>query len=90
MPQCSNCPHPAHARYDFGSKCLTPQSAYLCEVCGLQIRSQMGVHIVYASGFLRIEEVSNVGNLKEQPHAPLDQREQGHGPEGDDANDVQR
>jgi recombinational DNA repair protein RecR len=104
LPQCANCPHPAHARYDFGSKCLTPRSAYLCEVCGLQVRSQMGVHIVYASGFLRIEElekceivshllgqeVSNIGNLKEQPHAPLDHREQGHGPEGDDANDVQR
>jgi hypothetical protein len=84
LVQCANCPHPAHARYDFGSKCLTPRSAYLCEVCGLQVRSQMGVHIVYASGFLRIEE------LEEQPHAPLDQREQSHGPEGDDASYVQR
>lgn len=44
----------------------------------------MGVHIVYASGFLRIE------SLEDQPHATLDQREQGHGPEGDDANNVQR
>jgi hypothetical protein len=69
LVQCANCPHPAHARYDFGSKCLTPRSAYLCEVCGLQVRSQMGVHIVYASGFLRIE------GLEEQPHAPLDQRQ---------------
>jgi hypothetical protein len=57
MPQCSNCPHPAHARYDFGSKCLTPQSAYLCEVCGYQLHQTMGVHIVYASGFLRVEEL---------------------------------
>ena len=68
-------PHPAHARYDFGSMCLTPRSAYLCEVCGLQVRSQMGAHIVYASGFLRIEEVSNYWKLSEhQPHGVVDQR----------------
>lgn len=101
MPECTECSAPAHARYSWGYHGIQPRSELLCEQCGLIVRGFMGPYIVHAYGFLNIDSVESIGNvanekfpiignLEDQPYAPLDQRQGQHGEEQDLQAQVER